>query len=59
MYDHARNNTEALAAFEQAVAEQQLAVDKANEIDDYRGYLANHLDNLGEQFVELGRVPKH
>ena len=56
LYDEARNNTEALAAFEQAVAEQQLAVDKANEVDDYRGYLANHLDNLGEQFVDLGRV---
>ena len=56
LYDDARKNTEALAAFEQAVAEQQLAVDKANEVDDYRGYLANHLDNLGEQFVDLGRV---
>ena len=30
LYDDARKNTEALAAFEQAVAEQQLAVDKAN-----------------------------
>jgi len=56
LYDEARNNTEALAAFEKAVAEQQLAVDKGNEVDGYRGYLANHLDNLGEQFVDLGRV---
>ncbi len=38
------------------MAEQQLAVDKAKEVDEYRGYLANHLDNLGEQFVDLGRV---
>ena len=43
-------------AFEQAVAEQQLAVDRAKAPYDYRGYLANHLDNLGEQFADLGRV---
>ena len=30
LYDDARNNTEAHIAFEQAVAEQQLAVDKAD-----------------------------
>ncbi len=56
LYDAARKNTEALAAFEQAVSEQQLAVDKAKEVDDYRAYLANHLDNIGEQFVDFGRV---
>jgi tetratricopeptide (TPR) repeat protein len=56
LYDEARKNTEALAAFEQAVAEQQLAVDRAKEPDEYRAFLANHLDNLGEQFVDLGRV---
>jgi len=56
LYDEARKNIDALAPFEQAVAEQQQAVDKGNEVDDYRGYLANHLDNLGEQFVDLGRV---
>ena len=56
LYDGARRNTEALAPFEQAVAEQQLAVDKSHNVENYRGYLANHLDNLGEQFVDLGRV---
>jgi len=56
LYDDARRNTEALAAFEQAVTEQQLAVDKAMEGDEYRGYLVNHLENLGEQFMDLGRV---
>ncbi len=56
LYDESRKNTEALAAFEQAVAEQQLAVAKANEADEYRGFLANHLDNLGEANVDLGRV---
>ena len=56
LYDEARKNTEALAAFEQAVAEQQLAAVRASAIDSYQGYLANHLDNLGEQFVDLGRV---
>ena len=56
LYDDARNNTKAIALFEQAVAEQQIAVDKANGSEVYRGYLANHLDNLGEQYVDLGRV---
>jgi tetratricopeptide (TPR) repeat protein len=56
LYDESRKNTEALAAFEQAVAEQHLAVAKAKEADEYRGFLANHLDNLGEANVDLGRV---
>jgi eukaryotic-like serine/threonine-protein kinase len=56
LYDESRKNTEALAAFEQAVAEQLLAVAKAKEADEYRGFLANHLDNLGEANVDLGRV---
>jgi eukaryotic-like serine/threonine-protein kinase len=56
LHSDARNHTEALAAFEQAVAEQQLAVDNANKGNEYRGFLANHLDNLGDQFVCLGRV---
>ncbi len=56
LYDEARKNTEAIPAFEQAVAEQQRAVDQTKESNDYRFYLANHLDNLAEQFVDLGRV---
>jgi serine/threonine protein kinase/tetratricopeptide (TPR) repeat protein len=56
LHDEARKNTEALAPFEQAVAEQQRAVDQAKEVYGYQGYLANHLTNLGEQFVDLGRV---
>jgi len=56
LYDEARNNTAALVALEKGVAEQKQAIDKGNEVDAYRGYLANHLDNLGEQFVDLGRV---
>ncbi len=56
LYDDARQNNEAIAAFEQAVAEQRLAVDQAKEVGDYRNYLANHLDNLGNRYVALGRV---
>jgi serine/threonine-protein kinase len=56
LYDEARKNTEAIAPFEHAVAEQQRAVDIAKDADDYRLYLANHLANLGEQYVDLGRV---
>jgi serine/threonine-protein kinase len=53
--DHSRKQTEALAAFEHAVLEQQLAVKKAN-VDHYQAYLANHLANLGEALVDLGQV---
>ncbi len=56
LYDDARNNTEARIAFEKAVAEQQLAAEKADHDDNYPAYLANHLENLGEQYVDLGRV---
>jgi serine/threonine protein kinase len=54
--DDARKNAEALGSFEHAVSEQQLAVDKAANVLAYRLNLANHLDNLGEQFIDLGRV---
>src|SRR5262249_13877735 len=56
LHDEARRNSEAIAAFREAVAEQQLAADHAKDNDEYRFYLANHLDNLAEQYVDLGRV---
>src|SRR5262249_22095963 len=54
--DEARENLRAIPAFEKAVAEQRRAVALAPEIDEYRLYLCNHLDNLGEQYIDLGRV---
>jgi len=56
LYDEARKNREAIRTFQQAVAEQELAVAKSKDVDYYKEYLCNHLDNLGEQFIDLGRV---
>jgi eukaryotic-like serine/threonine-protein kinase len=56
LYDEARKNAEAIRPFKQAVIEQERAVDKSKDVDLYKEYLYNHLDNLGEQYVDLGRV---
>jgi serine/threonine-protein kinase len=55
-YDGDRKNTEAIGPFTRAIHEQDLAVNKAKDFDLYKNYLCNHLENLGEQYVDLGRV---
>jgi tetratricopeptide (TPR) repeat protein len=54
--DHERKNDEALPLFENAVAQQRLALEGSRDETNYKRYLANALENLGEQFVDLGRV---
>ena len=54
--DSERNNQQALPEFEKAVAEQQLAIAGSPDETDYKRYLANALENLGEQYVDLNRV---
>ena len=56
LYDEARNNSDAIRPFNQAIIEQRLAVSKSNDAEEYRKYLCNHLEDLGEQSVDLGRV---
>ncbi|HLN30630.1 MAG TPA: protein kinase [Gemmataceae bacterium] len=63
LYDWARDNPKAIPAFRRAVAEQERAVagqeravPASKDISDYRGYLSNHIENLGEQYVDLGQV---
>ena len=55
LYDDARNHDEAIHAFTNAVAEQQTAIRKSATPDFYKTYLWNHLENLGEQYLDLGR----
>ncbi len=55
LYDDARNNTEAKVAFERAVSEQRTAQAKSSSADFYKAYLWNHLENLGEQYFDLGK----
>jgi serine/threonine protein kinase len=56
LHDEARDNVKAIPAFERAVAEQERAVSEAKDVNEYRGYLSIHLDNLGEEYVDLGQV---
>jgi serine/threonine-protein kinase len=56
LYDEARENAQAIPAFQKAVAEQQLAGRTERGTMQLKVYLENHLDNLGEQYVDLGRV---
>jgi serine/threonine-protein kinase len=52
----ARENAQALTAFQHAVDEQRLAVDRSEEIIEYKDELCIYLDNLGEQYLDLGRA---
>jgi len=58
LHDEARENALAIPVFERAVKEQSRAVDEAPDVDLYKVELCNHLDNLGEQYLDLGRVPE-
>jgi tetratricopeptide (TPR) repeat protein len=46
----------AIPAFERAVAEQERAVSAAKDVNEYKVFLTVHLENLGEEYVDLGRV---
>ena len=53
--DEARDNLQALPAFEHAVKEATRSMEEAPEVDQYRFNAIYTLDNLAEQFVDLGR----
>jgi tetratricopeptide (TPR) repeat protein/tRNA A-37 threonylcarbamoyl transferase component Bud32 len=56
-YDEARrDNARAIPPFEQAVAEQKRATQMSQDVNEYKVYLSNHLENLGEQYLDLGNV---
>ena len=57
LHDEARNNALALLAFQHAVFEQQTAVAKTDLADLYKSNLSNHLENEGEQYLDLGLQP--
>jgi eukaryotic-like serine/threonine-protein kinase len=50
-----RNNAAAIRPFKEAIAEQRLAIEKAEHPEDYKGALCIYLENLGEQYIDLGR----
>jgi serine/threonine-protein kinase len=53
--DEGRNNENAIRAFKGAIEEQQVAISKSHSAPEYQVYLCYHFDNLGEQYVDLGR----
>jgi eukaryotic-like serine/threonine-protein kinase len=56
VHDRARRNDDAIGCFERAIKEGEISVDKARETYQYKVNLCCYLDNLGEQFIDLGRV---
>ncbi len=52
--DHLGQNLLAIQPFTHAVEEQEQAVKISKDVDTYKAYLSNHLENLGEQYVMLG-----
>ncbi len=54
--DEARQNEPAILAFDRAIAEQSKAVAASPDVDLYKTELCSQLDNLGEQYVDLGKV---
>jgi tetratricopeptide (TPR) repeat protein len=51
---HLRENVPAIHVFNEAVEEQRNAIAISDDVDDYKAYLSNHLENLGAQHVVLG-----
>jgi len=56
LHDEARNNKKAIPAFLRAVAEQDRAAAASKDVNEYKFYLSIHLENLGEQYVDMGHV---
>ena len=56
LHDEARENDQALPAFEHAVKEADRPWTNRPEVDQYKFNSIYILDNLGEQYVDLGRA---
>ncbi len=56
VYDESRDNIRAIPEFRKAIEQQELAIARSPDDNEYKLYLSNHLENLGEQYADLGRV---
>ena len=56
LHDEIRDNAHAITAFTRAIAEQERAVAAFPVWDEYKTQLCVELENLGEQYVDLGKV---
>jgi serine/threonine-protein kinase len=59
LYDEAkRDNAQAIGPFEQAVDQQERAAGMSEDVSDYKVNLSVYLENLGEQYLDLGEVER-
>ncbi len=56
LHDEERDNTRAIPEFRRAIAEQERAVALSPDAVEYKEELSLELENLGEQFVDQGKV---
>ena len=56
IHDEMRNNQKAIPAFKSAISEQENAIARSPDDNEYKMYLCTHLENLGEQYLDLGSV---
>jgi eukaryotic-like serine/threonine-protein kinase len=56
IHDKLRENRKAVPAFEKAVKEQENAVAKSPADNENKAFLCELLENLGEQYLDLGAV---
>jgi eukaryotic-like serine/threonine-protein kinase len=56
IHDEMRNNQKAIPAFKSAIKEQESAIARLPENNEYKTYLCIHLENLAEQYLDLGSV---
>ncbi len=57
-HDELRHNIPAIPAFQRAVKEQERAIALSPDDNEYKVLCSVHLDNLGEQYVDLGEVDR-
>jgi serine/threonine-protein kinase len=56
LYDEQRENRKAIPAFQRAVAEQEQAGAASKDVNEYKVCQCIDLENLGEQYVDLGEI---
>ena len=54
IHDETRDNRKAIPAFEKAVKEQENAIARSPDQNEYKAFLCMHLENLAEQYLDLG-----
>jgi serine/threonine-protein kinase len=58
LYDEAKQNLRAIPPLLEAIAEQKRAIAISSSLREYKFFLSYYLENLGEQYVDLGQVER-